>query len=104
MRSVCRDEKMPSLETVFRWIRTNNEFREQYTRAKEESADALFDEIQDIADDGTNDWMTIETRDGYEKEVVNHEAIARSKLRVDTRKWMASKMKPKKYGDRLELG
>lgn len=92
---------MPGLSTVFKWLRENEKFSQQYAHAKAEASDALFDEIQDIADDGTNDWM--EKRDaegaviGWQQ---NGEALQRSRLRVDTRKWMMSKMKPKKYGER----
>jgi hypothetical protein len=63
----------------------------------------LTEEILDIADDGSNDWMEKLDKDG--KSVgwaVNGEAVQRSKLRVDARKWIASKLKPKKYGDKLD--
>jgi hypothetical protein len=101
LRSVCLAEGMPRPRTVFRWLRLHEEFRKQYTIAKEESADALTEEILDIADDGANDWMKSNDKDnpGY---LYNGEAVARSRLRVDTRKWIASKMKPKKYGDKIE--
>lgn len=92
---------MPDAATVFRWLRTKPEFCEQYTRAKEESADALVDEMLDIADEATNDWMEVHDKDnpGYR---LNGEAINRSRLRVDTRKWIAAKLKPKKYGERVQ--
>lgn len=102
MRTICLDDDMPSRETLFRWIRSNTEFRDQYARAKDESADALVEDIQDIADDGTNDWMEVHDKDG--KAIgwqVNGEHIQRSRLRVDVRKWAASKLKPKKYGDKV---
>lgn len=102
LRSVCANEGMPDKVTVFRWIRTYEEFRNQYARAKEESADAMAEDTLDIADDGTNDYMTI-TKGDREYEVVNGEAIQRSRLRVDTRKWLMAKMKPKKYGDKLDM-
>lgn len=103
LRTVCLGDEMPDKATVFRWLRTNKDFCDQYARAKEESTDALAEEIIDISDDGTNDWMTITTAGGFEKEVVNHEVVNRSKLRVDTRKWIMSKMKPKKYGDKIDM-
>lgn len=102
LRSVCREEGMPHIATVFRWIRSNKTFCEQYTRAKEESADAMVEDILDIADDGTNDWMTVKYGKN-EVEVPNNEVLQRSRLRVDTRKWIAGKMKPKKYGDKIDL-
>lgn len=103
MRTVSKDETMPAMSTMFKWLRENDKFSEQYARAKQESADAMAEEILDIADDGTNDWETIEFENGYEKEVINHEVLARSRLRVDTRKWLMAKMKPKKYGDKLDV-
>jgi hypothetical protein len=57
----------------------------------------------DIADDGSNDFMTI-TKGDISYEVENKEWTSRSKLRVETRKWAASKLKPKKYGEKLDLG
>ncbi len=61
-------------------------------------ADALFDEALEIADDVSGDWST--DKDG--KKVLDHENIQRSRLRVDTRKWAAGKMAPKRYGDKLD--
>ena len=104
LRTVCLADDMPSKTSVFRWLRTNEEFRDQYTRAKEESADALTDEMLDIADDGTNDWSKQQLgEDGPEIEVLNSEHIQRSRLRIETRKWLASKLKPKRYGDKLAV-
>lgn len=100
MRTVCLDSEMPSRASIFKWMAEYPEFSDQYAKAKEEAAEALAEELFDIADDGMNDWM--EKRDaegnciGY---AINGEAIARSKLRVDVRKWYLSKIKAKKYGD-----
>lgn len=102
LRKVCTNKNMPDKSTVFRWLRIHDAFRDQYTRAKEEAADALAEELLDIADDAANDTMTI-TKNGRKMEVVNHENINRSRLRVDTRKFLMAKMKPKRYGDKLDL-
>lgn len=102
LRSVCRDETMPDKKTVLRWIRDDDQLRIQYARAKEESADALVDEMIEIADDASNDFMTIE-KGNSSYEVENREVTNRSKLRVETRKWIASKLKPKRYGDKLDV-
>lgn len=103
LRSVCRSEGMPCKTTVFMWLRTRPEFLNQYTRAKEESADALTDEMLEISDDAKNDWMEQNAKDnpGW---LANGEHIQRSRLRIETRKWLASKLKPKKYGDKLAVG
>ena len=94
---------MPDKSTVFDWLAKYPGFADQYAKAKEESADAHADDILEIADDGSNDWM--ERNDpknpGW---LVNGEHMQRSRLRVDTRKWIASKLKPKKYGDKLAVG
>lgn len=104
LRTVCKQEGMPSTVTVFAWMRKHPEFLSQYARAKEEAADAQVEEMIDIADDGTNDWMEAHDKDGScIGWKLNGEHVQRSKLRIDTRKWIAAKMKPKKYGDRLEL-
>jgi hypothetical protein len=79
-----------------------DDFCTRYARAKEEQADFMIEEMIDIADDGSNDLMTI-TKGDIEYEQENKEVTNRSKLRIDTRKWIASKLKPKKYGDKLDL-
>jgi transposase len=85
--------------TVYRWLKEDEGFRDNYARAREDQADLLADEIIEIADDSSQD--TIVTAKGAEYE--NTEWTSRSKLRVDARKWVASKLKPKKYGDKLDL-
>jgi len=104
LRTTCLSDDMPDKSTVFRWLRTHEEFRDQYARAKEESADALTDEMLDIADDGSNDWMKRHGKEDEEYWVANGEHIQRSRVRIDVRKWIASKLKPKKYGDKLMHG
>jgi len=96
LRSICRDPAMPAMSSVFTWLGKHKEFTEQYAIAMAARADAMFEEIIDIADDGRNDYM--ETEQG---EKFNGEHVQRSKLRVDARKWMLSKMMPKKYGDKI---
>ncbi len=97
LRKICLDADMPGRSTLFRRLRDNEEFRNQYARAREDQADAIFDECLDIADDGTNDFMG-------KGDTYNGDAIQRSRLQVDTRKWMAGKMRPKKYGDKTLIG
>lgn len=104
LRAICASEGMPAASTVFLWLNDDSTFSEQYARAREAQADALFDEILEIADDGSNDWMERKNADGENigwRE--NGEAMRRSQLRVDARKWMAGKLKPKKYGDKIDL-
>lgn len=101
LRSICLSEGMPDKVTVLRWLaddEKHKEFCTQYVRAREAQADRLAEEILEIADDGTRDTYTDEN--GNER--VNQEVVARSRLRVDARKWLASKMAPKKYGDKVQ--
>lgn len=87
LRSVLLDDGMPAMSTVFKWLREHDEFSEQYTRAKDASADALADEIIDVAHKtlkGTHDPQS-------------------ARVAVDALKWSASKLKPKVYGDKLDL-
>jgi hypothetical protein len=102
LRTICSEEGMPSKTTVFRWLADNEQFRDQYARAREAQADAIFDDILSIADDGRNDWMVRKFGDD-ERWVENGEALRRSALRIDARKWMAGKLRPKKYGDKLDV-
>ena len=75
-------------------------FSEQYARAREAQADKLAEEALQIADDGRSDTYL----DAEGNERTDNEVIQRSRLRVDTRKWLASKMAPKKYGDKVAIG
>ena len=84
--------------TFFEWIRFDGEKSKQYARATEERAELMFEDMFDIADDSTDDF--IQTEGGRK---LNSENIQRSKLRVDTRRWALSKMQPKKYGDKLDI-
>lgn len=102
LRTVCKDEAMPSRSSVFLWIGKYPEFSDQYAKAKEEAAEALAEEMFDIADNSNNDWMEQHSEDaGLAAYKLNGENIQRSKLRVDVRKWYLSKIKPKKYGDKI---
>lgn len=102
LRTICNMNGMPSVTTVLKWLRDKPEFATQYARAKEEQADYLIEEMMDIADDGSNDYMTI-TKGQSSYNIEDKEVTNRSKLRVDTRKWIASKLKPKKYGDKVDV-
>ncbi len=108
LRAICKVEPFPDKSTVFRWLGENTKFRDQYARARDSQADYMAEEILEIADDGTNDYGFKEGEDAAgasAKPVFLAENVQRSKLRVDSRKWLMSKLAPKKYGDfqRTEL-
>lgn len=83
LRSVCRDKGMPAESTVRTWAIGDHEgFAAQYARAREAQMDALSDDLLDIADEKSGDPQ-------------------RDRLRLDTRKWLMSKIAPKRYGEKL---
>jgi hypothetical protein len=101
---VVRNDWCPEGTTVWAWLREKEDFSKQYARAKQEAADAMAEDILDIADDVQDDWeVRTNSKTGEEYEVVNQENIQRARLRVDTRKWIMAKMKPKKYSEKFEL-
>ncbi len=102
LRSICRDHYMPHRSSVYQWLRKNAAFADLYTQARERLVEHWADEILNIADDVTTDYITKVGRNGHEYEAVDQEHIQRSRLRVDTRKWLMSKLAPWKYGDRVE--
>ncbi len=91
LRAICADKAMPGLSTVMGWLFDGKHegFPEQYARARESQAELRADEITDIAD-------------GVEHGA--SEAVQAARLRIDARKWIAAKLLPKRYGDKLDLG
>lgn len=63
----------------------------------------LAEEIMEIADTHDDEVEIIEAKDGTKRIRVNNEAVQRAKLRVDTRKWLMSKLSPRKFGDRIDV-
>lgn len=99
LRKACEetDTKAP---TVLGWVEAHSSFGEQYAKARAIGYQLLADEILQISDYSTSDTYT----DDNGNERTNTEVVARSRLRVDTRKWMLSKMLPKIYGDKIAVG
>jgi len=106
LNKICADNKdFPNPKTIYGWRIDNEDFSKKYDAAKRIQADLLVEEIKEIADDTSRDTITKQDRDGNDYDVCNTEWIARSRLRIDTRKWIACKLLPKVYGDlaRLDL-
>lgn len=93
---------LPDKTTVNLWRYKYPEFSTQYAQAKLVQADLLAEEMLDIADDGTNDWMQTWGEDGEIGYKLNGEHVQRSRLRIDTRKFLAAKLLPKQYGDKVD--
>ncbi len=104
LASICNEnEDLPTARSVYTWLRSNEEFLLNYERSKEDQADYLAEEILEIADDSRNDFMDRLDENGEVSAAtkLNSENIQRSRLRVDARKWIASKFKTKRYGDKV---
>ncbi len=92
----------PCRQTINEWRLDHEEFRQKYYEARKFQIDLLAEDMIDIADDTCNDTIMRQGHDGQEKAYVNAEWINRSRLRVDTRKWMASRLLPGIYGEKTE--
>lgn len=99
LRSICESESMPARSTVFRWLAGNKAFQDQYARARDAQADALFDEILSIADTPVVGVKTVHKATGTE--TTEGDMIEHRRLQVDARKWIAAKLRPKVYGEKL---
>lgn len=101
---ICSEEGLPKVTTVFKWLRLNPDFAQLYALAREAQGQFLADETLDIADETKEDYVKrLNYQGGLEGWEVNGEAISRSKLRIDTRKWHAAHLAPHKYGERLDV-
>ena len=85
LRSVCKDDGMPSTSGFMKWVKKDVSLVEQYARAMEDRADVLFEETIEIADSATPETVNV------------------ARLQVDTRKWYLGKVNPKVYGDSSRL-
>lgn len=115
LRTICQEDGMPSRTSVFRWLadKDRDDFRDQYARAREEQAEFYAESIIEIADEEVTMVKRSKHTHGAKPEddtedndievVFDSAAVARNRLRVDARKWYASKLAPKKYGEKLEL-
>jgi len=103
LRAICRTDGMPAPPTVIQWSKDDigPGFGERYARAREIGYHLMAEELLEIADDGTNDWVQREGANGTAETVLDHEHVTRSRLRVDTRKWLLAKALPKIYADKL---
>lgn len=104
LNEICRKNQYPTKTTVFTWLQKYPEFLDQYRYAREIQQETHLDDLLEIADDGTNDWMERLDRDGESAGwVLNGEHVNRSKLRIDTRKWVMERMASKRYGTKTNI-
>tara|TARA_Y100000310_G_scaffold42544_1_gene39826 strand:+ start:78 stop:617 length:540 start_codon:yes stop_codon:yes gene_type:complete len=103
LKEICTDSELPSLRTVYRWLAKEPTFWHAYARAREAQTDRMADEIVEIADDAANDYTERVGRDGEVERVLDPENVQRSRLRIDTRKWLMSKFAARRFGDKVQL-
>tara|TARA_R110000772_G_scaffold65149_1_gene145579 strand:+ start:283 stop:717 length:435 start_codon:yes stop_codon:yes gene_type:complete len=99
LRSMLLEDNMPSSRTFYIWLDSDEEKVKQYARACDDRNEKIVDDILNISDSTEFDTKTV----GDGAEVPNHEWISRSKLRVDSRKWLLGKLNPKKYGNKIDV-
>lgn len=102
----CRQDDTPCQKSFYEWLKVEGKSEDRlqrYAHARDSRADVIFEEMIEIADDASNDWMERQNRDGSTTEVLDTEHVQRSRLRIETRKWMLGKMSPAKYGDKLDV-
>jgi hypothetical protein len=97
LRSICESPGMPSRRVIFNWLDKNEEFRAKYELARQMQVEWWAHEIIEIADDSSGDFVINERGE----RVVDNENIQRSRLRVDSRKWVMAKLHPARYGDKI---
>lgn len=97
---ICDEiEGVPTARTIARWIADDETICQKYARAKELQADFMAGQIRAIADECRLGVKTVKKESGTE--TTTGDMVDRSRLQIDARKWLASKLAPKKYGDRL---
>lgn len=95
---------MPFASTIHRWVcDPSHPFCERYAIARRLQAQAWADECLEIADEGRNDWTERQTKEGGKEVVLDREHVSRSNLRIDTRKWLLSKLHPELFAERTGL-
>jgi hypothetical protein len=101
LRKICQDDWMPDRVTIYRWLAADPDFCNQYTRAREDQADTLADEIIAIADEQPEVIAVVNKNGELIEHKLDNAFLQWQKNRIDARKWTAMKLKPKKYGERL---
>lgn len=101
LRSICSDKHMPSIGTFLGWVAESSALSEQYARAKAIGLDVMADEMLRIADTPVVGQKSVSKATGIE--ITEGDMVEHRRLQVDTRKWLLSKLAPKKYGDRQAI-
>jgi terminase small subunit-like protein len=104
LTDICRDPDMPHVRSVHNWIAEDRDgFAKRYKKARDIGCDTMADDMVDIADDRSYDWIVRTNKDGTTEAMLDPERVSKARLRFEARRWRLSKMLPRTYGDRLDL-
>lgn len=103
LTKICETDGMPVYSTVMLWLSEDKAFSEMYARAREDQADFYADQIVGIADEPVAEFSIEDDEDGAKASVATRLEMERRKQRIDARKWVAEKLKPTTYGNKLDL-
>lgn len=98
LNKICKLDNYPKKTTVYRWIIEKPEFRDKYESAREMQQEHYLDEMLEIADDTSEDF--VETEKGV---TFDREHVQRSKLRIESRRWIMERLAPKRYGQKQAI-
>lgn len=100
---ICKDSHMPHRRTVQNWAHDpKHEFFPMYMRARADQAWTFAEEMLAISDDRSGDFIEhVNKRSGEKEILVDHDHISRSRLKVDTRKFLVAKLNAKIFGDEV---
>ncbi len=96
VRKICEMEEMPHMDTIFSWLAKNKTFSEQYSRAKEHSAEYDNERLAELGDEAIDMSMKVDPK-------AAGAVVSAYKLKADNMRWSMGKKKPKKYGDKVDV-
>ena len=102
LKTICEEiESAPTAKTFWKWMENDNELSERYARAKSAQLEVLADQLVDLADTDRIFCRKVTTKADGSVETATLDQVERTKVQIDTRKWLLAKLNPKKYGDKL---
>lgn len=96
LNKICTEEGMPDIATVFRWLGKYEIFRDKYAKAKEQGVEARAEHLEEIGDEAIALAQSVDPK-------ASNAVVQAYKLKSDNAKWAMSKLKPKKYGDKIDM-
>lgn len=102
LRKLCKENPhWPDYGTIYDWRLKFPDFRAKWFESKRHQVEVLVDDLLEIADDGSQDSIIKVDDNGIERECYNTEYVNRSRIRIEVRKWLAAKLAPTMYGEKL---